>query len=280
MKKWFVAVIVFVAVSGGLAKSPYTLVYKPQLGKGMIYATESQQKTTQEMAGQEIVSEGSSQSKIELMPQSLSPNDNFICIARYLDKSTKLKNRLMDTTLVESDQCNKRVEIEFDKLGKVLQVTLLDSFPQPAGMMRMGAIDPKLAFKRLLRELPDRPVDLGDTWTKVTIDSISVMGMKLNVTTDPKFTLVGEEEMLGYKCLKVTYTGNVSVEGKGSQMGNEFFFEGSGKAEGTFYFAPEEGLLVSEEVITDQEMTIAISGQVNMTIPQTTSTHSKTVLVK
>ncbi|MBN2357481.1 hypothetical protein JXO59_15315 [candidate division KSB1 bacterium] len=278
MKKSCLVVMVLVCACA-FAQGPFTLVYKPEVGKTYTYAVESQQTLTQEMGGQEMVNESQAMNKIALTPQSVTENGDFVLIAQYVEKITKIKNFRMDTTFVEEDQCGKKIELQLTALGETLAVTEIDSFPRGRGMMRMVNLDPKIAFRHFFRELPETPVNVGDTWTKARTDTVEVMRMNLIVTAEVDYNLVAEEEKLGFQCLKITFTGPITIEGQGSQGGNDFFMEGSGKAEGTCYFAPAEGLLIADDVLTDQEMTIAITGQNNMTIPQTTSTHATMTLV-
>jgi hypothetical protein len=57
------------------------------------------------------------------------------------------------------------------------------------------------------------------------------------------------------------------------------FIEGSGKSNGTLFFDPTDGLPVAEESTLDLELTIAVTGQQNMTIPQTQSMKTTMVLL-
>ena len=91
---------------------------------------------------------------------------------------------------------------------------------------------------------------------------------------------MGNETKSGYDCLKIDVKGTITLEGDGSMQGMKFFIEGDGDVQSTLYFAPKEGLLVAAETQTDIEMTAAITGQMNMTIPITQSQKSSITLVK
>jgi hypothetical protein len=54
-------------------------------------------------------------------------------------------------------------------------------------------------------------------------------------------------------------------------MGMDVFIEGKGKLRGTIYFDDKAGLVVKEEGQNDTDLTAAITGQQNMTIPMTQS---------
>jgi hypothetical protein len=260
------------------SQTPYTLEYKLQPGKAYVYSVESKQKMTQEMGGQEMVSDNGANNKLSFTLQSKQANGDMVITAQFLEKRTKIKNFRMDTTLVETDQCGKRVELLVNKIGKTLKVTQLDSFPK-TGMMGMMGGDAKLAFKRNFWELPEKPVAIGDVWSKTTLDTIAMGNLKIFTNSNSEFKLAGEEERLGYKCLVIQFSGPMTIEGKGNQMGVDFVMEGTGKVEGTIYYAASEGLLIQETVNADQEVTIAITGQGNMTIPQTTNVQTTMTLV-
>ncbi len=131
-----------------------------------------------------------------------------------------------------------------------------------------------------LIELPEKEVKAGDAWTTSNIDTITQGGGKIIVTPNNTYTVAGEVDTLGYKCVRISYQGNATIKGEGTQMGMNFFIEGEGPTTGTAYFAPKEGLLVALVTNSDLEMTVALTGQMNMTIPQYNATKLSMVLVK
>jgi hypothetical protein len=62
-------------------------------------------------------------------------------------------------------------------------------------------------------------------------------------------------------------------------MGNELYMEGKGKNSGTFAFDPALGIVVREDSSVDTEMTAAVTGQQNMTIPISQSARTTHVLI-
>ena len=106
------------------------------------------------------------------------------------------------------------------------------------------------------------------------------MGGKMVVSSHVTYTLVEPTERFGYKCYKITSKGTTSYQGKGQMMGMSMFTEGTGTVNGTIYFAPEEGILVESESTSQQELTSAVTGQQNMTIPISQSVKSSTTLQK
>ena len=129
------------------------------------------------------------------------------------------------------------------------------------------------------QRLPEKPVTLGEKWHITTTDSVDMMGGKMVTTGEIDYTLAGKEQRLGHECLKIAFTGKTVVAGKGKMMGMEIFTEGTGKLTGTFFFDCSRGLSVAEEGASDSEMTAAITGQQNMTIPISQSVKSTRTLV-
>ncbi len=62
-------------------------------------------------------------------------------------------------------------------------------------------------------------------------------------------------------------------------MGMDVFTEGGGKMSGTIYFDEKAGMLVSEDSKIDMDLTAAVKGQQNMTIPITQSGKYRHVLL-
>ncbi|NTW91287.1 MAG: hypothetical protein HGA35_05100 [Erysipelotrichaceae bacterium] len=63
-----------------------------------------------------------------------------------------------------------------------------------------------------------------------------------------------------------------------NQMGMEFFMEGNGETSGTLWFDQNRGIIIAKEGSSEQDMTMALTGQMQMTIPITTSSTSRAVL--
>jgi hypothetical protein len=129
-------------------------------------------------------------------------------------------------------------------------------------------------------EFPAKEVKQGDTWAHTSMDSIKQGEGKIYVTPNQTYTLGADVDTLGYHCVRISYTGTMALKGDGSMQGMKYFVEGEGPSFGTAYFAPKEGLLVVVTSNSDLEMTIALTGQMSMTIPQSTSTKVSVVLVK
>ncbi len=278
MKKIVLVALLLAAVCA-FAQNGATLRYGYEIGKSYNYALATATNLTQEMGGQEMVSEIGQNAKVTIAPQSVAGSGDYTCWVSFTEMSVKIKNMRMDTTMVMTDLINKRAEIVHTPKGKILSSAMIDSLPQAGMMMRQMGIDPSALFRRMLVKLPENAVAAGGNWTETEVDTVHQGGLAIAVTPNMTYTVVGEEENSGLKCLKVAFKGTIALTGSGSQMGANIAIEGEGTQEGTLFFAPAEGLLVSAESSSDQEQTIAVTGAANMTIPQSVSVKSTFTLL-
>ncbi|MCK7539978.1 MAG: hypothetical protein MZV63_58265 [Marinilabiliales bacterium] len=58
------------------------------------------------------------------------------------------------------------------------------------------------------------------------------ISFEVEITTDTDYSFSGAEQLNGKELLKVTYTGEMHMKGKGTQMGMEMYLEGAGKTGG------------------------------------------------
>ncbi len=251
------------------AQESFLLQYKFQKGKTHRYRVVSNNDVTQEMQGQEMKSTSTSRSVIRLKVDDVLTNGSMVVVISADSMSTRTKNPMMDTTLVMKGMIGKRVKVTLDATGKVLSREVIDSLK--TDMAGLNTRTPQREVMNIL-SLPEKPLKAGETWTDSRNDTADVGTGKILNKTDITFTLVGKDKKRGHECLKVTYTGKISTNGKMSRMGMDIFTEGTGKISGTLYFDYVRGLLLSDESSRDIESTLAITGQQNMTMPMSTST--------
>jgi hypothetical protein len=98
-----------------------------------------------------------------------------------------------------------------------------------------------------------------------------MMGGKLITHTKMEYVVKGKPVVGDRSCLDIGFKGEIGMEGKGSMMGMEFFMEGKGKTTGNFLFDPAQGVMVQDNSVVDTDLTAAVTGQQNMTIPISTN---------
>ncbi len=273
MKKSIV-LFTLLLVALAMAQEPTVLAYKFNPGTTYTYGLTDSTNMVQEMGGREMITNATVSGKLAIASQSVNEKGESTCWVSFSELSTKIKNAMMDTTIVLDELLGKRNEIVYAANGKPLQITVLDSLPKMGQMMRMG-MSPDAMLKRIFARMPEQAVAIGGTWKETETDSMKQGGLDIVITPDVTYTVKSVEEVAGHSCFKIEFAGTNAMTGKGSQMGAEIFLEGEGNIQGWLYFAPGEGLLLSIDASTDQEQTIAISGAANMTIAQTVAKKTK-----
>lgn len=266
--------LVALLAASALAQDSYRLEYKFQKGKTYRYRSVSAGNMTQEMMGKEMKMTNGSTMVTRTAVENVLPDGNIVLVASADSATIYSKSQMMDTTVVLNTLIGKRTRIVLSKLGKVLSREIIDSVKQESpfgGGNQRGMVT--------VTKLPDKEVKVGETWKDVLIDTIESMGGKIYRMSTLQFTLSGKEDKLGHNCLKIDYSGTISDTGKMAMGGMELYLEGGGKIKGTMYFDPRLGVTVFDEMTSDTEETMAVTGQQNMTIPMSQSMKTTRVLL-
>jgi hypothetical protein len=173
----------------------------------------------------------------------------------------------------------KTFDLTISPLGKELEYSGIDS-TMMISMGQAGNRSIKDLFRNPLQDLPDHPVKIGDSW--MDIDSITTPqgGLDITIKRESNLTFTGFEQVEGIECAKITVKGTGTIDGSGQQMGMDVALEGDLEISGTLFFAYKKGLFVKTTTETFTEMTAALSGQMNMTIPITQESKSEVNLIQ
>jgi hypothetical protein len=260
------AIICFIAGSV-FSQSPVQLKYGFEKGKVYRYADLVSSTMVQEMMGQEMKIYTTARMVSRLAVEDKREDGASVLITSMDSLVVATKSPRRDTTMVMEDLIGKRSRVVLSPLGVVESREVLDSVKSVQGMGRNSAYREAIRFHQFSKV----PVAAGGKWKSTSADTNDAMGGKMVSTSTLEYTVTGREQRMGHDCLKLTYTGQSAIEGKGSMMGMEVFMEGKGNLRGTIYFDDGAGLVVMEEGQNDTDMTAAITGQQNMTIPMTQS---------
>jgi len=271
-----IVIAMLISASIIFAQESYKLEYKFQKGKTYRFSHISNSNITQEMMGKEMKMTNASDMTFRVAVDDLTKEGNIALIVSIDSAKNTTKSPMMDTTMILNNIIGKRTKITVSKIGAVLSREVLDTIKNE-GMMGSGS----QRGMAQLTLLPEKEVKVGEKWNSTTIDTIESMGGKIIHTSNVEYTLSGKEKKQNHDCLKIDYIGTSSDTGKMMMNGMELFVEGNGKVKGTVYFDQKLGLIVLDESTTDNEQTMAITGQQNMTIPMSvTSKSTKTLLEK
>lgn len=134
-------------------------------------------------------------------------------------------------------------------------------------------------FKIFFPDLPDKPVNLGDSWPAsfVIEDKAGTMSRRNEIQMVNTFEAI--ETVDGMECLRIVSKLTGAVSGKGSQQGVDLLITGTTKGTDIWYFAPKEGRFVKSTSEAVSELTIAVTGPQSVTIPMTQKRTSEVKLV-
>ncbi len=256
----------------------YKLAYGMKKGQRLKYKMSLTVDQSMEMMGREMNTGVNGATTLHVDVEEVSKEGNITFVYALDSLRTQIKSPQLDSTFKNPPELlGKRTRQTINAYGKKLKTVVVDSL-KLAGIIAQLAGGRQSSFQ--LVELPEKEVRNGESWTTSSTDTSSQGNVKVVVTPNVTYTVAGEVDTLGYKCPRLAYKGATKVKGEGTQMGMNVVFEGEGPTTGTAYFAPKEGLFVGMLSNSDLEMTIAVTGQQNMTIPQSTSTKLSMVLVK
>jgi len=246
------------------AQDKVFLEYNLKKGKTYTNNLQSAISATQQMMGQEMKSNTVINAISELVIENVDKQKNATVKTRFISGEIKSSGSGKDTTINMSEVKDLK-QIIFAKNGKINSSTDLDTTKKRIGIPQ--------DFSKL-EILPCKEVKIGEKWTNAIKDS-TVKGtenpFETQTSSDMEYTLSAREIVEGNSCFKVDFTGKMTINGKGSQMGMEMFIEGGGKISGFYYFDPKQGIITFSESTTEMELNISIAGQQSMVIPVTQS---------
>jgi hypothetical protein len=272
MKKHLVRqtlIIALIALSG-FAFSQEAVLLKYNFVKGKTYLQNSQvtNNVTQTMGAQEMKMLTEVKTANEFNFEGVENGGTTTALISLLNTSIRQARMGRDTTMNFKDLRDK-IRVVYSVDGKSVSTVKVDS-SETTKMIGSMKETSKLQF------LPNKSLTVGEKWTDKVVESNNMNGFATDVNNEFEYTLVGKESKDGKEYYKISFTGTMSIKGKGSQMGMEMFLEGTGKTEGFNYFDKKTSMIVYTESQTEMDMNIAVSGQQNMTIPMTQST--KTII--
>lgn len=267
--------VLFLFIASLKAQDTYKLEYKFEKGKTYRYQDVTKTDMTQEMMGKEMKIKSESNVVNRLVVDDVTKNGNAILLISADSMKVFSSTPMGDTTIIMSELIGKRTKVVLSNLGKIENREIVDSVKitgRAAGAAQREAIQ--------FAKLSDKVVKIGETWTATTQDTVNQMDGKIAVIGSYEYKLLGQEKKDDRNCLKITYTGKTTTEGKAKMQGMEFFIDGSGKTSGTIYFDAKAGLVVYEETNSDSETNMALTGEQQMIIPITQVTKSIRTLIK
>ncbi len=267
----FVSIAVWVAIStNAFSQESVMLKYGMKEGLSFTQEMEIHQNTVQSMMGQEIKVVGEIKAINAYKVEDLSADGNATVLMTVKEISIRTSAMGRDTSMSYKD-VKDAVRLIITPEGKTLSSAKIDSSKASAVINQMEP--------GKFRALPGKVVKIGESWDESYAEvknSAPGTPFGLNMAVENKYTLVGKEVRDGKEYYRISNSGTLGITGKGSQMGMEMFVEGNAKVEGYSLFDPVKQMIIYTEDDTEMELSVAISGPQNMTIPMTQSIKSVT----
>ena len=257
------------------------LRYNFEQGKTYKYSTTIESKTSGQSMGQEFTM--TTNAAIDYSFLLLNANNGVITLKVEFEKfNIKLNMPMMgfnDSTIVMQEYIGKRVKVVISDRGKTLSVEPIDTIP-PSRIQMMAALTPSDLIKQILLELPEKELNVNDSWKKESPDTISRGGMRMVVKPNIEYKIAEAEKKNDYDCWKIAINGSSTIEGSGSQRGADVTIDGTVKINGAAYFAPAEGVAVLSDQTSETEMTTTATGSQTGASTMSISTNSKNYISK
>ncbi len=259
-----VIILLFFVLSSTVYAQKFKMEYNFQKGKVFRSNSQTTSVMTQSMMGQDMTMNMEISQNVDYKIEDVDKQGNGTINATFVDGTMKMSGVRGDTTMQLKDSYDLK-KIIVSKIGKKISETVSEK-----GKAFQGTSEVRLEV------LPEGEIKVGDKWNYNSNDSINANEFAMLVTLNMECSLAGKEKYEGTDVLKVTFSGKTTNTGKGNQMGMDLFMEGTGKASGFYYYDLKTNMVVYSESSSEQEMTIAVAGQQNMTIPITNKSKSIT----
>ncbi len=268
------AILVTALLLNAGAFAQYKLEYKATGPSALHYKAHTNLLTTESMMGQQAKVTVSSDQMIS-MTSTRSGNELVYNIT--IDSSSNMA--LMpngDTNRTSSPAVGKVKQARIHPNGEEISSAWLDTAfaKTPAGQMK--------DFGSLFFRLPAKQVKVGSEWKQDKTDTVATGGGEgsIVVNTNSNYRLLSEETLDGIPCVKIHFSGKVTLKGATAYQGVEFGITGTGNISGTAMFDYKSGKVVRISGSSVQDLMMASSGQQKMTIPMNQKTDYELTLVR
>ncbi len=256
------------------AQDAYNLQYKFTKGKTYTYKDLGSTRITQTMMGREMKVNTSTKGQVSLKVEDVKSSGDATLIYSVDSIQVKTSGMGQESSPDLGFLIGKRIEMNFSKLGKLINLTELDTVEN-----NNRYISIEQEAKHFFATLPDKGVKMGDKWNSSQVDTMATMGGNIISDVDFVYTLAGKENKLGHDCFKINFTANLKIQGHGNMRGTDITMDGTGTSNGEIFLDTSTGMLVYNKSNVDTKMNMVTGGAQAMTIPMTQSTISERSLV-
>jgi len=262
--KKFSVIILFLLTGVVHAQEKVKMDYRYEPGKTYHYRMESSNSFIQELMGQENKgTTGISQEGI-FSVESVDDDGAMNGIFTWQNFSTSTKMMQIDTTIAMKDYIGKKSNLSLTPKGNI---TVISS---DSANVITGIAGSTVGTMLFFLKLPGDMVAVGDTFSVRTTDTTYDQKNNQTITErtrKSKFESI-EKTSEGSLIYIFSYEELTSSAGTVETMGMEMYQETEGTEKGTVRISGN-GILLSQQAVSDKDMSLVLTGQMGMTIPMT-----------
>jgi len=223
-----------------------TLEYKMDGGEALSYRQTSDMVQTMEVQGQSIPVQSVEALEFSVVPDG--KDGGLLRLGVTVDNmSIVVSSPQGDLDTEAADVVGRGFEMTLSKLGE--EGGLPDSETLVYTIESQGERSLVPMFGVMFPDLPEHPVEVGDTWPALLTMHEDTGGAEVLLVMDAVNTVEGFEEFGGYDCVKISSVLDGTIEASGKQEGVDWTMASESEGTGVWYFAHKEGIVVSD--VTD-----------------------------
>lgn len=271
-------IILLCLVVAAVAGAKTTLRYAMKKGDVLRYQTKMNMDMSMSQGGQDISITSSGGGTVHAAVEDATPEAITYTTALEDYKAT-VSTPQIDTTLSVPELIGKRSRQVSTVRGRELSSVVVDTAHFSNPMMQQFASAAK-EMQKVLMELPEQAVGMGDTWVIAKKDTQPGDEGSMIIESKIQCQYVRDADTLGHKCAVVGYALTLNEAGKMKlQKMFDATITGDGSGKGTMFFDGGAGRLVANLFTMELNRQIAVAGQSNMVMPQSMTTTSQIVLL-
>ena len=259
----------------GDLQSGLILKYRFPQGKTLTYKSSSDAAQNVEAMGQSIKTTIKSDGNYSIKGTGVDDQNNLMVQVTINDINISINSPQGNINPDTSGLKGKSFNATHSPNGKQLKTAGIEDLPKivlAPGTER----DIKDSFEGILPRLPDTAIKAGESWTTPIDKNIKQGQIAITLKGEGTSLLEGFETIQGMECVRIKSQSKSTIEGSGTQMGQELNLKGDVTAATTWYFAYKKGILVKLTSDVSEDIKINIGA---MEIPQTSKSKVELELV-
>lgn len=265
------------AVGETVKAAPAVLIpeYKMPAGRVLTYQSTSEESQVLDVMGQTMDTHTTGSSTFTFKAKSLKEKDFLLGVTIDDIVLTVGSSMQGDMSPDMSSVKGKSFDMVLSPLGSEVDVSGAEAITYSVQNETRNLAN---GFKLFFPDLPGKPFKIGDTWPSSAAIEEKTGSMTIQIQVEQVHTLEGFETVDGMECARISTENTGTINGSGSQMGQDMTFAGTTKGKDIWHFAVKEGLYVKTASESTSEVSIDVPAA-GMSIPMTMTSKSEVKLI-